>query len=366
MTYALAPPLRVLWSHPQVTGFVVVPPYNRIVATLFNEGVVGLDFGGAVQWRLEEDLPVRQIVRGTESYSAWNGKLHHTDILKGGGRQQELEGSLIHVTNDGKGLLLWHHENDWDKDRYHSRIEFRTLLDNSTVLVWVHKDEGAQRACTAFGTESVVASNNLFIARRPARLLNIDVTSGTVHWDADLNDTKPEPGIGVPADLRTTPLVADDLILAPTPFGFGAFKLDNGALVWRHHVHAGPFNVYNDRLYMATGINFTGYRIVDMNTGETLFQREVSDDIAKKYRFGYVKLNSGFAVTETNTFVGDNFGRLWALERDTGEPVWFHHPDKAAPYVAARKPVMEGNRLYINGFSTDPNRPQFLYCYEQA
>jgi outer membrane protein assembly factor BamB len=71
------------------------------------------------------------------------------------------------------------------------------------------------------------------------------------------------------------------------------------------------------------------------------------------------------AIVGERLFCGDNFGRLWALDRRTGEPVWHHRPKGAAGYLA-HAPVVDGNRLYANTFSMDPKRPSTLYCYEIA
>ena len=365
MDSEIAPPLQVAWSYPRIVTFRLARVLDRVVGLLSPSGLVGLTLDGKERWAAE-DATSQLVVQEHEAFTTGNGYLFRVNIENGKAISQPFRGTLLQLDLDEQRLVVKRYRSDRTVGRYRSSVSCHLAANVDGEPLWEHYDEGSLTQSTPFSMEFAVTTNRLIVGKGSARLLSIDTESGIVKWNIDLNATKREIGVGVPADLRSAPLVAGHIVLAPTPFGFGALELETGELLWRHGVHAGPFNVYEDRLYMATGINFTGYRIVDMNTGETLFERDVSDEIAKKYRFGHVKLNSGFALTETHTFVGDNFGRLWALVRDTGEPVWYHHPDNATPYVALRQPVMEDNRLYINGFSTDPNRPQHLHCYEQA
>ena len=363
----LRPPLKLRWSYEGVKSFAFEESHQTVVVCLFPDGLACLDLNGEEKWKVNGQYAENLIIPRDEAFAIdANGSLLHIDLQTGNVKKTPFgPGSLVFVSTDGRSAISIAFKHDQTQQTYESFVVRRALVGDDHQQ-WKREQTGSLQENLAFISASTVRGALLFVAKRSARLLCLSIETGDILWDADVNQSKPDANLGVAADLRVAPLVSGSIVLAPTPFGFGAFRIETGELLWRHGVHAGPFNVYKDRLYMATGINFTGYRIVDMNTGETLFQREVSDDIAKTYRFAYVKLNSGFAITESHTFVGDNFGRLWALERDTGEPVWYHHPKGAVPYVALRQPVILGNRLYINGFSTDPNRPQHLYCYEQT
>ena len=361
----LRPPLRAAWSYPGVVNVYLLPDRQSLLAPLYPKGLVSLDVAGRENWRISGEFNDGFVVEGKEAFTATGSSLCRIDLGTGKIRSVPFGDNRL-LAVDGEKVITWSYKSDHKSETYESSIR-RTKLNDGRTLLWEFQDSGSIMTPKHFGYNTMVSGDSIFAHRHPARLVCLDVETGKTNWVVDLNQTKEDPSVGVAADLRVGPVVFGNKVLAATPFGIAAFDAGTGALLWSHHVHAGPFSPYGDRLYVVTGLNYTGYRVVDMNTGSALLDREVSDDIARAFYFEErVGLESSLAVTETHTFVGDNVGRLWALERDTGEPVWFDHPETATPYVAVRVPIISEGRLYINGFSMDPDRPQHLYCYEQA
>lgn len=363
----LRPPLRLSWSYPGAISVSVTSNGDHIVATLYPKDMVCLDLAGHLKWRVSGGFYDRLIVQGTEAFAKSENSLFRIDVKTGELRTLPFdEHALVWVSEDGATALSRIHKPDFAMEFERCSVQ-RIVLDRNVTELWKREDSGPMDCTNYFGYNIAVAGDRIFLPRSNAHLVCLELSSGETIWEADLNRTKEDPSVGVAADLRVSPVVFGNRVLAATPFGIAAFDADKGTLLWSNHVHAGPFAPYSDRLYIVTGLNYTGYRVVDLNSGSTLLEREVSDDIARAFGFEErVGLESSLAVTETHTFVGDNVGRLWALERDTGEPVWFDHPETATPYVAVRVPIISEGRLYINGFSMDPDRPQHLYCYEQA
>jgi outer membrane protein assembly factor BamB len=108
-----------------------------------------------------------------------------------------------------------------------------------------------------------------------------------------------------------------------------------------------------------------GYCVVDVATGEIITQIDVEERIERKWRLKNVSLATALIASQTHVFAGDTNGRLHAWDIETSEPVWQYKPQGVTGYIGHR-PIIVGNRLYINSFSDNPNKPQALYCYEQA
>ncbi len=157
------------------------------------------------------------------------------------------------------------------------------------------------------------------------------------------------------ATRRLQPAVGDQLVLVDTAKGLGAYDTTSGALKWVSKGARGYRTLYDGRAYITS---FYGeYMIIDLDDGGMALDSKPIEDVS----FGTYPV-----VSETHTFVGDATGRFWALERDTGKPVWSHRPKGTTGYRSVGPPAVTENRIYVNTYSADRKRPSSLYCYEQA
>jgi outer membrane protein assembly factor BamB len=158
------------------------------------------------------------------------------------------------------------------------------------------------------------------------------------------------------------PMVAERKVVILTHDGTTAFDADTGHIVWCYTRQHGHRMIYDGRVYM---IDQAYYTILDLQDGRELLRVRMLDQLRQKWGLDDVGISTGLLVSETHAFFGDGAGRLFAVERDTGEPVWFDRPKGTRGYLGVI-PVVAGNRLYITTFSMDPKRPGQLYCYEGA
>lgn len=190
-----------------------------------------------------------------------------------------------------------------------------------------------------------------------AQLMALDLGTGEPPWEADLVP------IGGPHHADWTPMVSGGVVVVSTAKGAAAFDTATGKLRWEV-----PFGIvraiYDGRLYALWN---TEYIVADLASGKTVTRVDVVSRMKEHLKVSQasrLELMLWPAVSETHVFTGDASGRVWALERETGEPVWHHRPDDS-PGFAPAEPVIAGNRLYVTARRPDM-RPggERLYCYE--
>lgn len=174
----------------------------------------------------------------------------------------------------------------------------------------------------------------------------------------------------VPVEVDLTPgkmwpVVHGDRVVSNGAWGIIAFDTKSGEKAW-HHMHPSWKTVVDGKVYCLS----RDYTVLDVRTGQILVFASLADRIQEKFGAkGAAQWRGGLnfarpVVWGDRVLFGDDRGRLWAIEKDTGEPVWFHKPKGGAGYLNA-EPVIDGNRLFITSFSMDPKLPSALYCYER-
>lgn len=189
---------------------------------------------------------------------------------------------------------------------------------------------------------------------RGSELLSLDLGDGRIRWVAPLKGLGGGPMLG-----GWVPMVSNGLVVINVGNGTAAFSAATGELRWVSP-HAGGRAIYDGRLYLVGQGN---YYVLEVATGQCALEVALSDRVEKKWKLRGVGFPTHIGISETHGFVGDYRGRLYAFERETGEPVWKHQPEGIVGFTG-NVPVIAGNRLYISSFSMDPARPPRLYCYE--
>lgn len=201
----------------------------------------------------------------------------------------------------------------------------------------------------------VASTDQRIFVQRGDTILGLAAETGFEQWAASLTS------LGGGADFgKWRPMVSDNRLIVTTASGATvAFDVDRGRQLW-WVPDAGARIVYGERLYML-GQQGT-YLILDKD-GNKLLEVPLVERIRAKWGLTASDLNTHLAVSETHVFFGDASGRVYAIGRDTGEPVWSHRPEDTTGFLGAM-PVIAAGRLFISSFSMDPKRPPRLYCYE--
>ncbi len=165
---------------------------------------------------------------------------------------------------------------------------------------------------------------------------------------------------------KMSPVVHGDRVITNGAWGIIAFDTATGEKAW-HYMNPSWKTVVDGKVYCLS----KDYAVLDAQTGEVLVFSSLAQRIQEKFgakSTGKWRGGMNFArptVWGDFVYFGDDDGRLWAIEKETGEPVWFHKPKGCTGYLNA-EPVVDGNRLYITSFSMDAKRPSSLYCYERV
>ena len=233
--------------------------------------------------------------------------------------------------------------------------------------VWQKVSEGqyttrdGPRRDIQFDQDLAVLSDRIFIGRGDT-LVCLERSNGREIWSS------PVDKLGGPMDPgKWKPMVAQGLVVVSVIGGTAAFDVETGELSWLFDKNRGSRMVYGGRVYLVNSeTNSLGsYHVVDLVTGELLQERSTAAMAADNPEFESVFFTSSPLVAESHVFIGDGIGRLWALDRDSGTPVWFHRTREGQAFLGS-VPVPAGNRIYITSFSMDPRHPSRLYCYEQV
>jgi outer membrane protein assembly factor BamB len=194
-------------------------------------------------------------------------------------------------------------------------------------------------------------------------LLALELETGEQRWAVSLGEFDETLRYEL---LR--PMVSAHRVIVSVPRGVGAFDTATGKLLWSTQGHHASV-VYGGRVYSQDSWKFG---VLDLNDGRVLLETNPQSLVEKKWGFNRVEFHTGLAVSETHLFMGDGEGRLYAFEKETGEPVWYHRPKGGNPYFG-NIPVIANNRLYIATVKPGPYTPTArtrgpgsLYCYEEA
>lgn len=192
----------------------------------------------------------------------------------------------------------------------------------------------------------------------------LEASTGKPRW------TAPFAAIGGSMLSGVEPLVRGDVVVAEGPEGTMAVDIETGLLRWTLNFF-GNAGYSDGRIYYTSGLQHgMTLVVVEALSGKVLEHVPLREKCERYLRERGPKAASidrltAPAIVGDRLFCGDNYGRLWALDRKTGDPLWHHRPKDASCYVA-RAPMVVGNRLYANSFSMDPKRLSTLYCYEIA
>jgi outer membrane protein assembly factor BamB len=365
----LTPPLRLLWSFAEALPDPLVVEPHILVRAGEPAGLVGLDLTGHLLWRIDQPYgmrPLGDLVFATRRASSETA--FQTAVIEPGtGRIFRHETSVVGATlllPDGQSFVGTAINLD---DEFNVMILARVSLEPGLRVLWqIPTRDRRDRFGDADVWDSGIAYADgcLYLGRGPY-LVCLDAETGKERWRGSM-----APVAGA-ASGGWDPFVVGHRVIVNGLGGTIAFHRDTGEAAWTSRV-LGSKAVFRDQLYFARpALNGGTYVVLDAESGTTRIESPLVERIRNKYgakssgKWRGGTLFTRPAVSETHVFFGDDAGRLWAIERDTGEPVWYHKPKGNAGYLAAT-PIISGKRLYVTSFSMDTRRPQALYCYEEA
>ena len=205
------------------------------------------------------------------------------------------------------------------------------------------------------------ATSDRVIVGSGQHLVCLSLETGDHVWRASMEPVEVDLARG-----KMWPVIHGDRVISNGAWGIIGFDINTGEKAW-HYMHPCWKAVADGRVYCLS----KEYAVLDARTGKVLVFAPVTKRIQEKFgakSTGKWRGGMNFArptVWGDHIYVGDDDGRLWAIEKETGEPVWFHKPKGCTGYLNA-EPVIDGNRLFITSFSMDSKRPPALYCYERV
>lgn len=184
----------------------------------------------------------------------------------------------------------------------------------------------------------------------------LDLLTGEEQWRFPVHEVDWPAGL-----MKWRPQVsASGKLVFRTDTWLVCLDAKDGKLLWKLEEGYGQ-TVYGERVYLA---NRSRLRVLDIRDGSVLLDRDVGRDLKARKRS--IRLTGRPAVSETHIFGLDEPGTIWAFDRETGEPVWDATPEGTTGFIGNEQPVIDNGRLYVATFSTNPKRPQSLYCFEQV
>jgi outer membrane protein assembly factor BamB len=204
-----------------------------------------------------------------------------------------------------------------------------------------------------FGTDVACGEGGVFVGKGKY-FLALDLGTGEERWATRLHDFGG-------AHLHHLPMVAGNRVVIRTSRGTVALDTATGRPHWLvKGMSSGGRTIQGGRVYMA--LPNTEFRLADLESGEVLLEVRLEELIRAKWRMKHVYFGTDIVVGGAHFFIGDGLGRLYAFEKESAEPVWFHKPKGTNGYLGAY-PAVEGDRLCLTT-AGDAQRPGALYCYQ--
>jgi outer membrane protein assembly factor BamB len=358
----LAPPLRLLFRHGDASHYMGAPVVGEglvfAVTGWERQELVALDADGRAVW----SRPVHTDVGfgGPLCLTKAGLALVETEELAGRPPGTRLQSTLTLLEPD-TGRVLWSTPTrfrpvSWAPERdllvgieplfepERRDTLARVSISEGLPVAWeVTRPSARQR----FGWLTALAGERLFTLMGDD-LVALDAATGGTLWQTPLATFGKRW-----SDTAACLAVDGDRVVFSLLGATVGFDAADGRPVWQMSGPgaSGPWMLYEARLYSTSG----AYRVVDVPRGVTIVEGAADPDAAPPPPAArYVGLP---VVTGTHVFVVDSpAGRLWALDRDDGRPVWMHRPPDG---FYAERPVGAGGRLFLQGRSG-------LLCYGPA
>lgn len=145
-------------------------------------------------------------------------------------------------------------------------------------------------------------------------------------------------------------------------------NVDELELKWAYTFGHVPYARVGSQPAVADGVLYVGgpdgeFAALDAKTGETRWTYDATAVTGPLPDGSPNGIRDGAAVAGDKVYFGDSTGRVFALNRETGEEVWVHRASEQANSAMTSSPLVVGDRLFIGvstleaGQARDPNYP---------
>lgn len=369
----LSPPLRLAWSFDESPLPFPTPFEDCVLALGYDEATFCVNHDGSLRWQLpmhcrfpladeagrmvmfaerktEDRWVLRAITVDRDAGTILGDAVaSHTPVLGLPGRPSYIGREHQVVTSTGPTRTA---------------LALVALADEPRVLweIVEPRDEfggvGIGLPCTAEG--------RVFV-ERGRRFVCLELEDAREVWSVDLT-----PFGGPAGELhRLGPCRVGGLVIAPVrDGGLAAFDAASGSPAWQQEVRSPrSWVVCDSEIHLweieanADGPD-TRWSVLDASSGRELRRWSAAEAVYGACGLRPSSMSCGPVIAEHHIYFGDLAGRMWAVERESGRPVWRHRPPGIESWPS-NMPAVKGRRLYF-GRLGDASLPGRMYCYEEC
>lgn len=362
---SLAPPLSLQWTYPQALPDPVVVSDGVAVRLFRPRGVARLSGDGRLVWFRKASSDVIGLFSTGEflleevAGPTPRGRRISLVDPESGRTVRSWGGDFsIRVVID-RGTVIGVRTEPEDSVNIVSRTLARLDLKQSGIgVAWeIHTSDARDKLGDADVWDTHVATHvGRLVLCRGARLVCVDLDSGRERWSAPMDP------VGGGAEGGRQPVITGGRVIVNGLNGTMAVSLATGRRRWVSPVFGARTVAGRSIVFARAAAHGGELAVVDGATGRTTLAASIPAP-SQRGRWGAFFTHP--AVSDTHAFLGDDTGRLLALNRVTGIVEWSQRPQSISGFLAA-VPRISGKRLYITSFSMDRRLPQALYCFEAA
>ena len=377
----LMPPLRPLWSFDEPVHCAPVALDDGVLTGSPNRReTVCLDLEGAVRWRAAAGGQV--LTTAAEIVMvAWRGskkapyEVIRLDRASGEVRQRERTVyGLEHALDDGHRFLA-RRSFAVGTDKFGGEaVALVRMGERGLSVIWEVEHRRPPDTWEEGIGPAAVDGQTVF-AEIGQRFVALNIENGQERWSQRLIEFG---GIAGASKAPRPALAKDVIVVATAARRLVAFSARDGRLLWKQHdarQHGGFYDyaydhaVYGNTLYRWSNCNVIGkfdtaFSLVDVHTGRLNGHWSLAEQVCSPAGVPRAHMSTTAVIAEATMFFGDTAGRLWAVEKDTGRPLWRSRPNGIV-WPPSEVPSVLGRRIYFASPSS-PEAPGRLYCYEET
>lgn len=203
--------------------------------------------------------------------------------------------------------------------------------------LWIYDEENPELILK--GESAPVIYKDKVISGFPdGKLLVLNLTSGSLVWDAPVADSQGFSSLSRMIDINTTPIISNNVIYIATYQGnISAFGLSTGSRIWEHKLSS----------YSGLAVDSRDVYVTDATGVLWAFNKEEGSVDWKQTGLKKYML-SGPVVFKNYLVLGDNVGNVQVFAKSDGKTVARQKVSSKPIYVS---PITDGKSVYV--FSSD-------------
>ena len=250
--------------------------------------------------------------------------------------------------NDKSGKVIWQStvsDQVVGKPAYGKGIVVVKTIDGKLFALnsatgkqlWTYDEENPELILK--GESAPVIYDNKVISGFPdGKLLVLNLTSGSLVWNASVADSQGFSSLSRMIDINTTPVINNNVIYIATYQGnISAFGLNSGSRIWEHQLSSYSGVTVDSKNVYVTDANGVLWAF-DKNEGNVDWKQTG----LKKYML------SGPLIFKNYLVLGDNVGNVQVFAKSDGKLIARQKVSSKPIYVS---PITDGKSIYV--FSSD-------------